>query len=49
MTEHIDDDLQSYFDGLMNDLNEEKDRSDELDELFQWTFLGDAKAKRRAS
>lgn len=49
MTEHIDDDLQSYFDGLMNDLNEEKDRSDELDELFQWTFLGDAEAKRKAS
>ncbi len=49
MIEHIDDDLQSYFDGLMNDLNEGKDRSDELDELFQWTFLGDAETKRKAS
>lgn len=43
------DDLQAYFDTLRNDLNDGKDRSDELDELFQWTFLGDADAKRDAS
>lgn len=43
------DDLQSYFDTLKGDLNDGKDRSDELDELFQWTFLGDADAKRDAS
>ena len=43
------DDQQSYFDSLKKDLNDGKDRLDELDELFQWTFLGDADAKRNAS
>lgn len=45
----MDDELRSFFRSLRDDLEEGMDRSDELDELFQWTFLGDAEAKREAS
>lgn len=45
----MDDELRSFFRSLRDDLEEGMDRSDELDELFQWTFLGDAEAKMEAS
>ncbi len=45
----MDDELRSFFRSLRDDLEDGTDRSDELDELFQWTFLGDAEAKREAS
>lgn len=45
----MDDELRSFFRSLRCDLDRGMDRSDQLDELFQWTFLGDAEAKREAS
>ena len=38
-----------YFDSLEADLRAKKDRSEELDELFQLSFLGDDDVKDRTS
>ena len=38
-----------YLDSLEKDLREKKDRSDELDELFQLSFLGEDDVKERVS
>ena len=40
---------EGYFDSLEADLREKKDRTDELDELFQLSFLGDDPVKERVS
>ena len=38
-----------YFDSLEADLRAKKDRSGELDELFQLSFLGDGEVRERVS
>ena len=38
-----------YFDSLEKDLREKKDRSEELDELFQLSFLGGDDVRERTS
>ena len=38
-----------YFDSLETDLRAKKDRSEELDELFQLSFLGEDDIRERTS
>lgn len=45
----MDPGAQDYFDDLERDLRSKKDRSDELDELFQQSFLGDDETRERVS
>lgn len=45
----MDEVTEEYFDSLEKDLRGKKDRSDELDELFQLSFLGDNDVKQRTS
>lgn len=45
----MDQELTDYFDCLEKNLREKKDRSEELDELFQLSFLGDDETKEKVS
>ena len=45
----MDDVTKDYFDSLEADLRVKKDRSEELDELFQLSFLGDDDVRDRTS
>ena len=45
----MDDVTKEYFDSLEADLRAKKDRSEELDELFQLSFLGDDDVRDRTS
>lgn len=45
----MDAETKEYFDALESDLRGKKDRSAEIDELFQLSFLGDAETKERVS
>ena len=45
----MDNVTADYFDSLEGDLRAKKDRSDELDELFQLSFLGDGDVRDRTS
>ena len=41
--------MSDYLDSLENDLRGKKDRSEELDELFQLSFLGDDEEREKVS
>ena len=45
----MDNVTEDYFDSLEKDLRGKKDRSDELDDLFQLSFLGDTDVRQRVS
>ena len=45
----MDDVTAEYFDSLEADLRAKKDRSEELDELFQLSFLGEEDVRDRTS
>lgn len=45
----MDDETRRYLSSVHEDLLKKTDRSSELDDLFQLTFLGDAETKQEAS
>ena len=45
----MDSVMNDYFDSLESDLRGKKDRSEELDELFQLSFLGEDDIRERTS
>ena len=45
----MDSTTAGYLDSLEKDLREKKDRPEELDELFQLSFLGDGEVRERVS
>lgn len=45
----MEESQKGYFDSLEQDLRKKKDRSGELDDLFQFSFLGDDDVRERTS
>lgn len=45
----MDDDVDRWFNDFDTDLKEKKDRSSDIDELFQYSFMGDTEIKQRTS